>query len=248
MIRQLKNIPTETENQELEKLFLAIYFNDLDKVIEFKNQNPLIYAKKNNFLIDKNLTFDLTNLTLLNHKIWFSNDWVDEIMPLINKNRQQTNQLIDFWKKEGKRNVLDRQFEYNRYFEYFDCDDPNDPENNERIILDSISFFLEKGFREIDLRLYNRIECFDFTEVKKLLEKGAKSNIHFYEDGDSDAFSRIGVECSFLATSQIIPEFEMFEKKGYNQNFDIKELFGNLIGLAAHEEMYDLLREYQERK
>ena len=244
----MKNTPTKTENQELEKLFLALYFNDLDKVIEFKNQNSEIYTKKNKFLIDGTVTFDLTYLTLFNQKIWFDNDWRDEIMPLIEKNRRRTNQLIDFWKSEGKRMDLEGQFEYNRYSEYFYCDDPNDPENNEEIILDSISYFLEKGFREIDLKLYNRVACFDFVETKKLLVKGAKPNIHFYEDGDSDAFSRIAAECSFLATTYIIPEFEMFEKKGYNQNFNIRRLFGNLMGLAAHEEMYDLLNAYQERK
>ena len=107
---------------------------------------------------------------------------------------------------------------------------------------------MEKGFREIDLRLYNRVECFDFIESKNLLEKGAKFNIQFHEDGDSDTFSRISAECSFLATCQIIPEFQIFKEKGYNQNFEISRMFGELLGLAAHEEMYDLLSEYDDEQ
>jgi hypothetical protein len=239
---------TNIENKKLDALFLAIYFNDRDKVIEFKNQNPELYAKKHKYLIAGNITFDLTNLTLLNHKIWFDTSWIDRIMPFIIENRQQTKQMIDFWEAEGEKNILNRKIEYNKYFEYFYCDDPNDPESNEKIILDHISYFLKKGFREIDLRLYNRVSCFDFIETKKLLEKGAKINIHFYEDGDSDTLSLITEELSFLGTTQIIPEFKIFKEKGYNQNFNITRMFGDLLGLAAYKEMYDLLSEYDNEK
>lgn len=227
MTRTLTDIPSNIENKELDKLFLAVYFNDINKVAEFKNQKPEIYAKKNKYLIEGNIAFDLINLTLLNYKIWFDNDWRDEIMPFIKENRQKTTQMLDFWRVEGEKAILDRKIEYNQYFEYFYCDDPNDPESNEEVILDHISYFLEKGFREIDLRLYNRVECFDFIESKNLLEKGAKSNIHFYEDGDSDAFSRISGECSFLATCQVIPEFQIFKEKGYKQNFGVYDKFPN---------------------
>lgn len=92
--------------------------------------------------------------------------------------------MIDFWRAEAESQKLHLKIQYNRYFEYFWCDDPNDPESNEEVILDPISYFLEKGFRELDLRLYNRFECFDFEEARKLLNQGAKSNIDFYEDGN----------------------------------------------------------------
>jgi hypothetical protein len=32
----------------LNMLFLAIYFNDTEKVLEIKNQNPEVYVRKNN--------------------------------------------------------------------------------------------------------------------------------------------------------------------------------------------------------
>ncbi|MBX2930457.1 MAG: hypothetical protein KF781_00765 [Chitinophagaceae bacterium] len=112
--------------------------------------------------------------------------------------------------------------------------------------MEPISTYLKNGFREIDLRLYNRAQCFDFAEVKKLLEQGAKSDIHFENDGDSSTFSRISVECAYLTTCHVIPKFEVYETKGYNQSFNTTEMFRNILGLAAHEEMYHLLKEYDE--
>lgn len=244
MPNQLNDISTATENKKLGELFLAIYFNDLEKVIEFKNQFPKLFAKKNKFQIDEKTTFDLINLTFLNQIIWFDTDWREEIMPLVKKYRQQTEKMLDFWRSELGQNEIHKHIEYNHYFDYFYCNDPNDPETNKEIIVDPISFFIEKGFRELDLRLYNRVECFDFVEVKKLLEQGAKINIHFYDDEDSSILSRVLSERSYLTTCQVIPEFEAFEKNRYNQNFYIIGMFGDILGLAAHEEMYDLLEKY----
>lgn len=248
MSSQLNNITVETENKKLEELFLAIYFNDVEKVIEFKNQFPGLYAKKDKFQIDENATFDLTNLTFFNQTIWFDEDWIDDIKPLVEKHRERTEKMLDFWRAELGRQKIHRNIEYNHYCDFFYCDDPNDPDDNAEIIVDPITYFIEKGFREIDLRLYNRVECFDFAEVENLLKQGAKTNIHFYEDGDSSAFSMVFGEVSFLATCQVIPEFEIFETKGYSQNFDIARMFGDLLGLAAHEEMYHLLNEYNKEE
>lgn len=83
-------IPSESENKEMEKLFLAIFFNDIEKVIEFKNQHPKIYAKKECFLIDESTTFDLTYLTFFNDVLWNSGDWKEDIMPFIKRNKKRT--------------------------------------------------------------------------------------------------------------------------------------------------------------
>ncbi len=245
MTSQLYDIPTATEKKKLEELFLAVYFNDLERVIEFKNQFPKLYAKKDTFPIDENTTFDLTNLTFFNQTIWFDGDWIDDIKPLVEKHRQRTEKMLDFWREELGQKEIHRQIEYNLYHEHFFCDNPND---FEEILSDPISTYLEKGFNEIDLRLYNRAQCFDFAETKKLLEQGAKLDIHFENDGDSSTIRRISDEVSFLATCEVIPEFEVFETKGYNRNFDISRMFGDMLGLAAHEEMYHLLKKYYKDK
>lgn len=242
MASQLNDIETKKGNKKLEELFLAVYFNDLEKVIEFKNQFPELYATKDKFPIDGNITFDLTNLTFFNQVIWFDGDWIDSIKPLVEKHRKRTEKMFDFWRVEiGQQ---DNQFEYNKYFDFFWCYNPNDPDEKDRVILDTILYSKEKGFKEIDLRLYNRVASFDFVEATKLLEQGAKINIHFYDDGDSSAYSRISGERSFLATCEVIPTFEIFEREGYNQSFNIVRMFGDLLGLAAHEEMYYLLEKY----
>lgn len=241
MTSQLNDIPTVAENKKLEELFLAIYFNDLEKVIEFKNLFPEFYTKKDKFQVVENTTFDLINLTFFNETIWFSGDWIDNIKPLVVKHRERTMQMLDFWLKELGQQEIYRQIEYHQYHEHFYCDDPND---YDEIIMEPITTYLKKGFREIDLRLYNRAQCFDFKEVKKLLKLGAKSDIHFENDGDSSAYTRISQEVSYLATFQVIPEFEAFERKGYNQNFDTTKMFGDLLGLAAHIEMCHLLDKY----
>jgi hypothetical protein len=241
MTSQLKNIYTETDSKKLEELFLAVYFNDLEKVIDFKEQNPELYAQKDKFPIDEKTTFNLTELTIFNQTIWFDGDWIISIMPLVDRQRNRTEKILKFWRNELGQQEIHRQIEYNYFHDFFYCDDPSD---FDEIILEPISTYLDKGFREIDLRLYNRVQCFDFPEVIKLLGQEAKTNIHFENDEDSSAYSRISDEVSYLATCHVIPEFEVFEEKGFNQNFDITKMFGDLLGLAAHIEMRDLLDKY----
>jgi len=239
----MNDLPTEIENEIMKKLFLAIFFNDIEKVIEFKNQYPEIYAKKVSFLIDGYVEFDLTNLTFFNQTVWNDNGWNEELMSFIKEHRQRTKQMLDFWRVELGIKNMQQVFKYNQYWNWFYCEDPDDLD----IVIDKpISYFLEKGFREIDLRLCNRVECFDFTETKLLLEQGAKSDIDFYKEEDCNAQDRIVTELCYLASCHIVPEFKTFLKKGYNQDFDIEDMFGRLLGLAAYQEMDNLLEMYIE--
>jgi len=242
MTRQLNDIPTKSENKKMEELFLAIYFNDLVKVINFKNQYPEIYAKKHNFQIDKKTSFNLVNLTFFNQTVWKDDSWNEDIMPLVKKNRQRVEQMLDFWRLEFGCKNLKREIEYIQYCDFFYCDCFTDSYEEWR--KDELKDIKIK-FREIDLMLMYQVQHFNFAETKKLLEQGAKSDIHFYDDGFSSVNSRIGTESAFLATTFVVPEFQIFEQKGYNQKFDIVDMFRNLLGFAAHEEMYHLLAEYE---
>jgi hypothetical protein len=239
------NKPNEVENKVLEELFIAIYFSDLKKVMEFKKYYPEIYSKKNNFLINGIKSFNLINLTFFNYVLWKDN-WTEKIMPMVKKNRQRTEEMIDYWKKELNLKIFEKNIEYNQYHEYFFCTDPNDPKENNKVIIDTLEYFLVKGIREIDLRLYISVVCFDFNETRKLLELGANPNIKFYEDEwDSTTFGHIGGECSYLATCEVIPTFEYFDKNGEAPTYyNSSNLFGNFIGLTAFEEMYELLLQY----
>lgn len=249
MKEQMNDKLTDLENKILDELFIAIYFNNLEKVIEIKKKYPEIYSKKEDFKIDGEKTFDLKNLTFFNKSIWEKDDWRDEIIPFVKRHREKTEKMLEFWKTETGNKNIKMEMEYNQYCEYFYCYDPNDPEQNETVILDKITYFLEKGYREIDLRLYNRVACFDFARAKILLENGAKMDINFYEeDIYSDTISHVSDECSYLATCEVVPSFEMYEKKGELNNKNITELFRDLIGLAAFEDMYFFLKIYIERR
>jgi len=245
MVEQMNGKLTDLENKILNELFIAIYFNNLEKVIEIKRKYPEIYSKKKNFRIDDEKTFDLMNLTFFNQSIWEKDDWRDDIMTFVKWNRVKTEKMLEFWRTETGNKNIQRVIEYNQYFEYFCC---GDPEENETVFVYTMTYYLEKGFREIDLKLYNRVACFDFAETKILLENGAKLDVKFDEDDFySDTISLISDECYCLASCDVIPSFEMYEKNGKCNDKNIIELFRDLIGLAAYEDMYYLLEKYIEK-
>jgi hypothetical protein len=249
----MNTIPNKTENKKLHELFLAIYFNDRNKVIDFKNRFPELYAMKNNFQINEMSraggneviyrSFDLMNLTFFNQAIWIDDCWRDEIKPFIERRILQTEQMLDYWRAELGKRIIKRTMEYNQFWECFYCEDPN---NKKEVWMEPIQDYLTKGIRENDLMLFYHAERFNFDETKKLLEMGANPNACIDEDSDSYLLDRIGAECSYLSTCYVVPEFQAFEQKAYKQSFYIDDMFSNLLGLAAHEEMYKLLEPYSE--
>ncbi|MCT4614699.1 MAG: hypothetical protein N4A49_07485 [Marinifilaceae bacterium] len=238
------SVPRKIQKNELDSLFIAIFFNDIDSVIEFKNKYPKKYALKNEYSFEDNIKFKLTDLTVLNYNIWckYNNIYENDIIAI--ENKINSLKMLDFWKNNNEEINLDKKIQYNDYFEYFLCDDPNDKESNEEVAFEKISTLIEDGYREIDLRLYNRIECFDFDGVKKLLSKGAKPNINLYGVEGDNAYSCLLYEYSYLMTCKIIPTFVNFKNHKYCQEFNIPRLFGNLLGLSAHSEMNCLLEKY----
>ena len=255
----MNKIPNKEENAKLYELLIAIYFNDLEKVIEFKNRYPELYAMKNNFQINeysrqgggevKNRSLDLMNLTFFNKTVWKEDSWRDSVSALIKTLRTKTEQMLDFWRTELGKQDIQRTIEYNQYWDCFWCENPMDTYEG---WLDGEEEYMTKGLKEIDLKLMYQSERFDFLETKKLLELGANPNVPFYEnEDDSTALRRIGDECSFLGSCEVLPEFEAYEERRffpYMNQKNIENLLGDLIGLAAHEEMYDLLIIYSKDK
>ena len=186
-------------------------------------------------------------MTFFNQSVWKDDDWVDEIIPLVRRNRQRTEQMLDYWRAEYGCQEIQRDINYNQYFDFFYCVDPR---ITDEVFWEPIQNYLSKGIREQDLMLFFHAERFNFKETKKLLEEGAKPDVDIDQDDDDEntIFSRIGIEMSFLATTFVVSEFETFEQKGYTQKFDIKDMFSHLLGLAAHIDMYQLLDAYSEDK
>jgi len=210
----MNKIPNAEENTKLYELFIAIYFNDIEKVIDFKNRYPELYAMKNNFQINlfsrqgedevKNQSFDLINLTFFNQVIWREDRWKDSVSELIKTFRTKTEQMLDFWRTELGKQDIKRMIEYNQFWSCFWCTDPVETYEE---WLDVWEEDMSKGLKEIDLMLMYQSERFDFSETKKLLELGANPNVPFFEDeDDSTAISRIGGECSYLGSCEVLPD------------------------------------------
>lgn len=236
----------EILREKLNPLFLAVFFNDLVGIQRFKAKNPNIFAQCNRFPLENEDTFDLYYLTELNAIIWNSKDWKEDILPFVKARRKETQEVLDFWQGENGFYRGNTQLKFSDYWEYLYCEDPaiRDYTNWEEN-----SYFLDKGIKELDLMLYNRASCFDFKATRYLLKMGANPNIDLYEEEEQQdsIINHIAMEAANLSL-QIIPLFESFEKNKYQENFHIINMFRDLLGYAAHEEMYKTLKTVKPNK
>ena len=99
------------------------------------------------------------------------------------------------------------------------------------------------GATDKDIQLYVAASKFQFNQVQQLLDQGAKPDAEIWSDEVLTCMNRIGVEASFLGT--MIHSVLLGESRGsITQEDDL----WHLIGLAAHEKMYDLLKPYCKNK
>lgn len=101
---------------------------------------------------------------------------------------------------------------------------------------------ITKGYRDIDLDLYVAVNKFDYNEVERLLKLGADPAAELPEE--SSCFERIGAECCFLTLR--LQGFATNQEQHNSLEVDAIDLI-ELIGLAAHENMYSLLSKYDTR-
>lgn len=114
-------------------------------------------------------------------------------------------------------------------------------ETFEYFYLDTKANMSAKGYKEIDLDLYLAVNKFDFEEVEKLLRLGGNPNLDV-ENGEYNCIDRIRVECCFLEIQ--LEDIIMGRQQRNLMDVDSRDLV-DLIGLAAHETMYNLLSKYQ---
>lgn len=102
----------------------------------------------------------------------------------------------------------------------------------------------KRGATDKDIQLYVAVSKFQFDVVQHLLDQGAKPDAEIWSDEVLTCMNRIGVEASFLGTiiHSILLEDDC--RGSISQDDDL----WNLIGLAAHEKMYDLLKPYCKNK
>lgn len=105
------------------------------------------------------------------------------------------------------------------------------------LVLDSIEEAYKFGARPIDVDLYHAGVQFNFERVKELLEQGANPDIPL-EEYDNYLYDRIDAEAAILEI-----ELRSVWKYGYRRDVNDEDI-GHLVGYAAHERMYDLLKQY----
>lgn len=107
----------------------------------------------------------------------------------------------------------------------------------EALWVDSIEEAYRNGARPIDVELYYAGVRFDFARAEELLKQGANPETPLDEE-DAYLTDRIETEAAFLSTN--LDRVIWFEKRADVDDEDMSDL----VGWAAHEQMYDLLRKY----
>lgn len=103
---------------------------------------------------------------------------------------------------------------------------------------------IAKGYRAVDLDLYVAVNKFDYNEAERLLKLGANPACTLSDEYDN-CLERIGNECSFLTVGL---QGVVLNKEQRNPLDDDAMDLINLVGLAAHENMYSLLSRYDTRE
>lgn len=227
-------------------------FNDRLIMATYQNDYPLVKELIEMDEFDERIVHDIELLyhpfplyyiTMCNRKV-LDSGFRDDLMPMVNAHKKNADLLLDLWKTRFGVDT-DSEIDYHRYKIHFFSDADNCPA--EEILMDPVQKYLDGGCRQIDIDLYVAVSKFKFKKVKKLLDKGANPDADLLPVGEQNTdnakicFKRIGRECSFLGTCEVIPQ--MFGEEDpccYDRVIDERKI-GCLVGWAAHEEMCNLL-------
>lgn len=168
--------------------------------------------------------------------------------------RNRCNKMLDFWKNYYQISQFE-PIEYNRYWDIngFYCYEPTDGVND--IMSEPVSELLKVGNRQIDIELFCAVSKFHFLEVERLLKAGANPNADLFTEEDlkikdetglwdvENCIEKIGGECSCLC-SQVFDSLVYIPSYNNDLMDNMRNAYelGELVGWAAHEIMYDLLK------
>jgi len=191
--------------------------------------------------------FPLYYLTLC-FKICLAHDFRDWVMPFVISLRADIDKLLTFWQEKFGIDPNEK-IDYKKYgSHHFYC--TMEDETIEDIFYpDSVQMFLDNGCRMIDIQLYDEVCRFHFDKVEELLKAGANPDANLLPvGGDPDdpynCFDRIRGECSYLCTCEVFPILECERQRWYTNYALQANDIGDILGWAAHEEMYELLKKY----
>lgn len=215
------------------KIIAATFVSDLPTIkgLIVKDFSPFIE------LSDKSVpSFPVWGITESQRWI-LGGDWTgNKYEPLVNSLLQKNQDVMSFWKDEMRLPI--EAIDYQRYTELFYADNPLDSsEKGER------DKYISEGNRPIDVDLWIAVNTFDYKEVERLLKAGADPEVDY--DSGINCRDRIATECGYLdACTHIYDKMFRYEKTGIIPKQIDNMTMNNLIGFAAHEKMYALMKPY----
>ncbi len=246
---------TRFSPEQLEELFLAVFYGDTDTLKAIRDNDPELYALRTRFPLDEETEIYLPDLTFFNRVVWTDENWSESHMEMVIRNRQKTEEMVRFWEEDGNP-IPEPPYRYRKYCDFFYCLPDADEDFEDigfKINEKPLHYFLERGYSEKDILLHYLGERFYFKAVEELLEEGANSDVHFLDEDDEEPDEETGldtllgrmiIELDYLIT-ELFYNLEVYESnQTYDVLDDIGELFGLLVGAAAHTEMVNLLERY----
>ena len=233
-----------------EQLMLAAYICDVEKVKQLVGMHEFDYS----FFEDIGYyehPFPLYYFTILAKKVFYDDGYKETVMPLIMQLRHNCEELTEFWKEKFDIDIDNTSIDFRAFSYYFYCTPDGET------FLEDFNEFEHIHAKQIDYDLFEAAAHFDYDKVKELLAQGANPDFDFYTPSDiikqgtkeewidsSNIMSRIGDECSFLCSCQVLQLLKSYYNDNKEFRLDERDI-SDYIGWAAHEEMYRLLEPYE---
>lgn len=231
----------ELQNAERNPLIASLR-GDLDTIKSIAKEHDLKDYKIYNFGADQDFPIWAIPKSLL-YIIGNPEEWKSPYDEIVIPLKLRLEALINWWKDEMGVDA-DKDVDYQQFADYFFSSEMDD--TPEDILLEDDIDALVKlvGCQMIDVDLYCAASRFDYAEVERLLKAGANQHAKLFDV--EDIVARISTEASYLDTQWNHRWFAAIAEDGKIN--DVPSFMDELVGYAAHEKMFALLKKYDVEK
>lgn len=186
-------------------------------------------------------------ITLANEIYFGTDDFRDEIMPTVNRNREGINQLKEYWKAKGY--PTDKDVDFSAYKELVAHFDDIDGDDYDYLLDGELEDLIKMGYDENEAKFCYALLTYDKPEIDKQISLGTNPNVWISGDVTPDkcnyANGMNGFESSFDARSDAQICYGVWHywdsNKGDNLiNAEWTTIRG-LLSAAAYEQIIPLL-------